>query len=76
MPNNTEDFADKIIINTMEQEIKALGNQKCYMVIQNLAEPKVRARYLEYFIRAGGFIPETDLIIEKNNQFFVNNKED
>ena len=76
MNDNTEDFADRIIITTMEQEIKKLGNQKCYLVIQNLAEPITRAKYLEYFIRAGGFVPETDFLIEKNGDLFINNKED
>ena len=66
MPNNTDDFVDKIIITQMEQELRALGNQKCYSIIQNLANPRTRARFLEYFIRAGGEVPETDLIIEKN----------
>ena len=38
MPNNTDDFVDKIIITQMEKEIKALGNNKCYEVIERLAE--------------------------------------
>lgn len=76
MNDNTEDFADRIIITTMEQEIKKLGNQKCYEVIQNLSEPKTRARYLEYFIRAGGLVPRTDLIIEREGKFFLKDMEE
>jgi hypothetical protein len=71
MNDNTEDFADRIIITTMEQEIKKLGNQKCYSIIQNLSDPKVRVRYLHYFLRAGGFVPETDLFIEKEGKIFL-----
>ena len=61
MNDNTDDFADRIIITTMEQEIKALGNQKCYEVIERLAEAKTRVRYRKYFLIAGGFIPESEV---------------
>jgi len=66
------DFVDKIIITQMEKEIKALGNQKCYSIIENLAEAKVRTRYLHYFLLAGGEVPrKPDLIIEKEGKFFL-----
>lgn len=69
---NKGDFVDRVIINQMEKEIKALGNQKCYSVIQNLAEAKVRTRYLHYFLLAGGEVPKKpDLIIEKEGKFFL-----
>ena len=76
MNDNTENFADKVIITTMEHELKKLGNQKCYEIIENFPNPRTRTRYLEYFIRAGGFVPETDFLIEKNGDLFINNKED
>jgi len=76
MSNNTDDFADKIIVDTMEKEIKALGNNKCYEIIERLAEARTRARYRKYFLIAGGEIPEINLIIEKNENLFINNKED
>ena len=76
MNNNTEDFSEKLIITTMEQELKKLGNQKCYEVIQNFPNPRTRARYLHFFIQAGGFVPETDFLIEKNGNLFINNKEE
>ena len=71
-----DDFVDKIIITQMEKEIKALGNQKCYEVIERLAEARTRVRYLHYFLLAGGEVPKSDLIIEKNENLFINNKED
>jgi len=56
-----DDFVDKIIITQMEKEIKALGNQKCYEVIERLAEARTRVRYRKYFLLAGGFIPESEI---------------
>jgi len=61
MSNNTDDFADKIIVDTMEKEIKALGNNKCYEIIERLAEARTRIRYRKYFLLAGGFIPESEI---------------
>ena len=61
MNNNTEDFSEKLIITTMEQELKKLGNQKCYEVIENLAKAETRARYRKYFLLSGGYIPETEI---------------
>lgn len=57
----TEDFVDDVIVSTMEKELKALGNQKCYEIIEHLAEARTRARYRKYFLLAGGFIPESEI---------------
>lgn len=58
----TDEAVDLIIIEGMNKNIKELGNDGTFQAIEEVKDPLQRARYRQYFIKAGGYIPEGEAI--------------
>jgi len=58
-----DDTINFMIIQAMQKNIKELGNDKTWQMIENnIIKAEQRARYRKYFIKVGGKVPEGERI--------------
>jgi len=66
---------DKMIIYQLENDIRYLGNNRAFEIIEEIQRPEIRIRYRKYFLLAGGSIPEKELFrLDKWNRWVINEK--
>jgi len=70
IPDELEALYNKDLINEavkldnitiMKYNIKVLGNEKCWYIIEEFTNPKTRLNYRNIFFKAGGIIPEKEI---------------
>jgi len=59
--HNDDPKAEEFIIVRMKQQIKLLGNNKTWEVIERFGKIETRIAYRKYFFLAGGQVPEFEI---------------
>jgi len=60
---NLENALDVGLVISMETNIKELGHNKCWEIIEDISNPLTRIEYRKLFISAGGEVPEKEIKI-------------
>jgi DNA-directed RNA polymerase subunit RPC12/RpoP len=57
-----EKTVDEYLIEGMKKQLEKLGNAKAWEVIERFSQVKTRLVYRRLFFKAGGSVPETEIL--------------